>query len=291
MLFGLPPRGRANLGIRGLADAAKALAAPDAGAIAPRWVLTGAPTVWVAAEASSWLTSHGFKESTSVSRVGPTSWCFNAWSDHADLGPKTFSSGIAVAPAQGRSRKRTAKATVAQAVWGAAPLAASAPVPAAKSSATAAPANGPSVVVSPVTGQAAGDAKTRERTRSPSPSKEPARSLLCLDLRCRMLPVSPLLRRAEKVTVLTRSVATGLARMSGTDATEADLKPGGRLQGYLRCEAAKWIRGHPELYGGSEAAARFPGCYHRCLGRHSVTLRAGSCAQSAAPCLLLCAYC
>ena len=121
--------------------------------------------------------------------------------------------------------------------------------------------------------------------------RKPARSLLCLDLRCRMLPVSPLLRRAEKVTVLTRSVATGLARMSGTDATEADLKPGGRLQGYLRCEAAKWIRGHPELYGGSEAAARFPGCYHRCLGRHSVTLRAGSCAQSAAPCLLLCAYC
>ena len=285
------PGGRANLGIRGLADAAKALAAPEAGAIAPRWVLTGAPTVWVAAEASSWLTSHGFKESTSVSRVGPTSWCFNAWSDHADLGPKTFSSGIAVAPAQGRSRKRTAKATVAQAVWGAAPLAASAPVPAAKSSATAAPANGPSVVVSPVTGQAAGDAKTRERTRSPPPSKEASsQPALPRPAMPHAASFSPVETGGEGDCAYT-SVATGLARMSGTDATEADLKPGGRLQGYLRCEAAKWIRGHPDLYGGSEAAARFPGCYHRCLGRHSVTLRAGSCAQSAAPCLLLFAYC
>ena len=118
------------------------------------------------------------------------------------------------------------------------------------------PPTGP-VVVSPVTGQAAGDAKTRERTRSPPPSKEASsQPALPRPAMPHAASFSPLETGGEGDCAYT-SVATGLAQMSGTDATEADLKPGGRLQGYLRCEAAKWIRGHPDLYGGSEAAARF----------------------------------
>ena len=246
------PGGRANLGIRGLADAAKALAAPDAGAIAPRWVLSGAPTSWVTADASAWLAGHGFKEAAGVSRVGSTSWCFNAWSGHADLGPKTFTSGITVAPAKGRSRKRTAKATVTQSVWGAAPLASSAPAPAAKSAATAAataaPATGPAVT---------SEAEVRERSRSPPPAKEAvSQPVLPRPAMPHASSFSPVETGGDGDCAYT-SVATGLSQMSGTDATEADLKPGGRLQGFLRCEAAKWIRGHPDIYGGSDAASQF----------------------------------
>ena len=50
---------------------------------------------------------------------------------------------------------------------------------------------------------------------------------------------------------------TSIAKLARTDAKPCDLKPGGRLQGYLRCEAAKWVRGHADMFGGPEAASSF----------------------------------
>ena len=50
------------------------------------------------------------------------------------------------------------------------------------------------------------------------------------------------------------SAAIALARIGRSNAKASDLQPGGRLQGHLRCEAAKWVRGHSEDFGGPSSA-------------------------------------
>ena len=102
-------------------------------------------------------------------------------------------------------------------------------------------------------------------------------------LPCLTPPFSLLSKLAGGGACAYTSIATGLAKLARTDAKPCDLKPGGRLQGYLRCEAAKWVRGHADMFGGPEAASSFATkVHHWGVGRHPFPFSLGQSPQSAA---------
>ena len=264
-----------NLGLRGSPADTKTFGQDSASVIAPRWQLTSAPATWVVSDAEAWLQLHGFKGAYNVQRAGSRAWTFCAWSSHPTPGPKVFSSGIAVAPAANRQRRKKPQAcSTSTPVWGVASLPKHAPVPAsvpptfapASVQPTAAlastqldssqqlEAQPDAEMVSPESASV-GAAKRGSSELAVSAAKAPKASPVPRPA----MPFADSFRSVEtggQGDCAYTSVATALAKLGRTDAQPGDLQPAGRLQGYLRCEAAKWVRGHAADFGGPEKAGR-----------------------------------
>ena len=208
------PGGRANLGVR----SASRLSSLE-GSIAPRWMLSNAPQGWLNDEISAWLTSH----------------------------PQgVYANGFVVAPASGNSSRKKKTCTTAGPVWGAGNS--------KSGTAVAKPAATPTAVSSQETAtrnEADADAQDRSRSRSRGREAPKAGAQAPQASGASERPRVPHEAKFEGLECgvcggagdcAVTSIATAMARWANSGASQKDLAPGGKLQGFLRCEAAKFIR-------------------------------------------------
>ena len=237
------PGGRANLGVRSRSQ----LPSLD-GSIAPRWILSNAPQDWLTDEVSLWLANHGFASPSQLQRAGPAAWYFRAWPKEG-VGLGVYANGFVVSPASGGSSKKKKALSTVGPVWGAG---------CAKTGDSA--AKPPAAVVSPAdaaTKEEDADMKdgtetgAQERTRSRSRGRQASSQPNTQEAQSSAARARPRMPHDSKFDTVEcggagdcafTSIATALARWANTGATPKDLAPGGKLQGWLRCEAAKFMR-------------------------------------------------
>ena len=256
------PGGRANLGIRA-ATPPKGVA----GTIAPRWTLAGAPKTWIPEDVQTWLQAHGFKDAQQIQRATAESWFFRAWPDDG-AGTAVYASGLVVAPAAVKPQSRPKANATAAPVWGARPLKGNAET-ASKApplSTAAKTQTQPDQAEVAATAMDTPDADVRDRSRSPAagrnkPNHEPKPAATESVQQPGPRPALPHGRFYTPVECggegdcAYTSIARAMAMHSDSKPDEKDLKPQGKLQGYLRCEAAKYIRENPSVFENLDPTA------------------------------------
>ncbi|CAE7249168.1 NRT2.1 [Symbiodinium sp. CCMP2592] len=246
------PGGKANLGLR--------LTGPPSGGaveggIAPRWVVSCVPRSWLNAEVEEWLSQHGFLEPSGIHRLSADAWSCRAWPKEG-AGAAMYASGIVVAPASSPRSRRKAGIT-GPALWGtgAVPQAAQAlpaPTTAEAEDSNQEPGAGNTDSDMPDAAASVGEASKRGQ---PPRAKEPAAKR---PKSAKLRPQMPFARRfvpqecGRAGDCAYTSVAKALATFSASDAFDKDLQPAGRLQAFLRCEAAKYIRAHKKAFSQTD---------------------------------------
>ena len=236
------PGGRANLGVRTSTDAA----APVDGGISPRWSLTGAPEEWMPEDALQWLVAHGFSKVTQVGRASSNAWYFRVWPD-AEAGTAVYESGICVCccccrPEKWQKHKScTCRRSAPQ--WGSSAAAAVAKL---ASKPTPSSVGEPS----PATTDAGGDEIMEGKPELDSSGANAEKRAYSPEA-VTLLPGQAHFEDTEcggngDCAYLT--IAAAMTAFSKSTPKFRDLEAKGRLQGYLRCQAANQLRSHPAKY-------------------------------------------
>ena len=215
------PGGRANLGIL------NGKSPTEVHGIPPSWQVTGAPKHWTQDLADDWLQKR-FTSVGGVKRIGQTRWLFRGF-PREGTGTAVYNSGILITAASKSKHKKTPTAErTDKPKWGP-PTAPAAPAAAERPQANTANPNKTE----------GGTSNERERSRSRGRASNTAASAR---------PPCPHADAFQPTECGGQgdcgflSIARGLAHLAGETPSDADIAPGGKLQAYLRCEAAKQIR-------------------------------------------------
>ena len=248
------PGGRANIGLRA-ATPQKGIT----GAIAPRWTLAGAPKTWLEEDTKEWLQKHGFKEAQQVRRSSAETWFFRAWPEEG-AGAAVYASGLVVAPAAAQHRKvRSQASSTAAPVWGARLVQRKDSEPQHPVIEATVPHDASSMEISvPATEiDASQDARDRSRSRERKKNAAEAASNPTPAVSKPLAGPKPAMPHARLYNpqecggegdCAYTSLATAMAEFSKSKPEAKDLRPKGKLQAFLRCEAAKYIRANPQMF-------------------------------------------
>ena len=241
-LIAYRPGGNSCLGVRGtpedLGSASKASAA-----LAPRWCVSSTPASWLSCDVETWANERGFTSVSSVSRSSKSSWSLRAWPPAGFAGPSVFTSGIVVSSWTSKPAKRRAPESTARPVWGLKTVAEDK----AATGGAAPDASTPAEMQVDSSGPSAKAQSDNTRPRSPSAPEPRAKAA-----RTRPpMPGSELFEVREcggAGDCAFCCVATAPSCHAKSAASKKNLAPGGPLQGFLRVEASRWMRSHPEVF-------------------------------------------
>ena len=216
-----------------------------AGALPPRWYLTGGPTGWVESDLQQWAEQRGFLNCNVCQRCSRSAWIFRAFPP-AGTGDRlptlTFASGINVAPAAKHAKKPAAPTAAPKDAWGAPAVPPVAATPAPQHPRGPPPPQAPrkdndgdvNIADDRRPSPDGGDAK-KPRTASSLPPFDGMFDLIDNEGKgdCAYLAIA-------------RSLAEANAKTRSLD--QKDLAAGGRLQAQLRILASKELAKHRETY-------------------------------------------